>query len=156
MELHIYTDGASRGNPGESASGYHIFDSNHRLVLKGIFYNGIKTNNFAEYNAILSALAKVAGVYGFNNDVTVISDSEIAIKQINGLYKVKDDALKELNGKVKRLAKKFAKCTFKNVAREDAHVSAVDRDLNRLLDKIKKDESKIYKAGSGGDMQRKL
>lgn len=155
MELHIYTDGASRGNPGESASGYYVFDNNYRLLLKKIFYNGIKTNNFAEYNAILNALAKVAEDYGFNNEVMVVSDSEVAVKQINGLYKVKSDALKVLNNRVKRIAKKFTKCTFRNVSRENKYISAVDRDLNRLLDKIKKDGSEIYKVGKE-DMQKRL
>ncbi|MGC8710408.1 MAG: ribonuclease HI family protein [Candidatus Micrarchaeia archaeon] len=156
MEFYIYTDGASRGNPGESASGYYVFDKDYRLVLKKVFYNGVKTNNFAEYNAILNALKKVSEDYGFENEVEVISDSEVAVKQINGLYKVKNEALRPLNREVKSIAKRFKKCTFRNVARENKYVSAVDRDLNRLLDKIKKDESKIYKGGKEEEKQKKL
>ena len=52
----IYTDGAARGNPGESASGFSIFDASGKEVASSSFYNGIKTNNFAEYTAIIRAL----------------------------------------------------------------------------------------------------
>ncbi|MGC8662414.1 MAG: ribonuclease HI family protein [Candidatus Micrarchaeia archaeon] len=135
MELYIYTDGASRGNPGMSASGYLVLDSSNKHILDGVFYNGKKTNNFAEYMAIIYALEKVAEKYGFDNDLTVISDSELVIKQINGQYKVKDKYLKELNKNVKELSAKFRSCKFTNVARENVYISTVDHELNRFLDK---------------------
>jgi len=68
MDLYIYTDGASRGNPGKSASGYLILDSSNKPLLKEVFYNGRKTNNFAEYMAIIAALEKVAKLYGYENN----------------------------------------------------------------------------------------
>ena len=97
MDIYIYTDGASRGNPGKSASGYLILDSSNKPLLKEVFYNGRKTNNFAEYMAIIAALEKVAKLYGYENNITLTSDSEVAVKQINGLYKVKEKHLKAVS-----------------------------------------------------------
>jgi len=136
MNLYIYTDGASRGNPGKSASGYLILDSSNKPLLKEVFYNGRKTNNFAEYMAIIAALEKVAKLYGYENNVTLTSDSEVAVKQINGLYKVKEKHLKELNKRVIELASKFKSCKFQNAKRENKFIAMVDRELNRFLDKM--------------------
>ena len=150
MDLYIYTDGASRGNPGKSASGYLILDSSSKPLLKEVFYNGRKTNNFAEYMAIIAALEKVAKLYGYENNITLTSDSEVAVKQINGLYKVKEKHLKELNKKVIELASKFKSCKFQNAKRENKYIAMVDRELNRFLDKMEdniiKDKSNINSA----------
>ncbi|MDE1823627.1 MAG: reverse transcriptase-like protein, partial [Candidatus Micrarchaeota archaeon] len=67
MLLTIYTDGASRSNPGESASGFQILDENSRQLLEKAFYNGIRTNNEAEYIAIIAALEAAGSLYGFEN-----------------------------------------------------------------------------------------
>ncbi|MGB9732677.1 MAG: ribonuclease HI family protein [Candidatus Micrarchaeia archaeon] len=136
MKFYVYTDGASRGNPGSSASGYIILDSSGKIISKEVFYNGVETNNFAEYMAIVHALEKIAKVYGYENEVELTSDSELAIKQINGLYKVKNKRLKALNQKVVELSKKFKKCSFTNARRENKYISIVDRELNKLLDRI--------------------
>jgi len=136
MELYIYTDGASRGNPGKSASGYLILDSSNKPLLKEVFYNGRKTNNFAEYMAIIAALEKVAKLYGYENNITLTSDSEVAVKQINGLYKVKEKHLKALNKKVVELAGKFKSCKFQNARRNNKYIAMVDKELNRFLDEM--------------------
>jgi len=153
MDLYIYTDGASRGNPGKSASGYLILDSSNKPLLKEVFYNGRKTNNFAEYMAIIAALEKVAKLYGYENNVTLTSDSEVAVKQINGLYKVKEKHLKELNKRVIELASKFKSCKFQNAKRENKFIAIVDRELNRFLDKM---EDNIIKDKSNINKQSKL
>jgi len=143
MNIYIYTDGASRGNPGKSASGYLILDSSNKPLLKEVFYNGRKTNNFAEYMAIIAALEKVAKLYGYENNITLTSDSEVAVKQINGLYKVKEKHLKELNKRVIELASKFKSCKFQNAKRENKFIAMVDRELNRFLDKMEDNIIKI-------------
>jgi len=149
MEFYIYTDGASRGNPGASASGYLVLDSSKKEILREVLYNGKKTNNFAEYMAIIYALEKVKEPYGLDNNLTITSDSELVIKQINGLYKVKDKYLKVLNRRVKELSSKFKSCKFLNVRRENRYISIVDRELNMFLDRISdnnlKDKSNYYK-----------
>jgi len=137
MDLYIYTDGASRGNPGRSASGYIILDDSNKLLSKEIFYDGRKTNNFAEYMAIIAALEKAAQLYGYENNIILTSDSELVIKQINGIYKVKDKHLKVLNKRAKNLAKSFKSCRFQNAKRANKYISLVDKELNRLLDKMK-------------------
>ena len=136
MDLYIYTDGASRGNPGKSASGYLILDSSNKPLLKEVFYNGRKTNNFAEYIAIIAALEKVAKMYGYENNLILTSDSELVVKQINGLYKVKERVLKKLNKRVIELAGKFKSCRFQNAKRENKYIAIVDKELNRFLDEI--------------------
>jgi ribonuclease HI len=152
MDIYIYTDGASRGNPGKSASGYLILDSSNKPLLKEVFYNGRKTNNFAEYMAIIAALEKVAKLYGYENNITLTSDSEVAVKQINGLYKVKEKHLKELNKRVIGLAWKFKSCKFQNAKRENRYIAMVDRELNRFLDEM---EDNIIK-DKGNNKQSKL
>ena len=136
MKFVIYTDGAARGNPGESASGYYIFDQNKKHTIKRSFYNGIKTNNNAEYIAVISALKKVGEEFGYSNEITIFSDSELVVNQLNKKYKVRDEKLKELNKEAFGIIKKFEKCEFKSVPRENRYITMVDRDLNRLLDRI--------------------
>lgn len=133
--IYIYTDGASRSNPGKSASGYRIFDEKHNLLVKHSFYNGIRTNNEAEYLAIIAALEKAAAEFGYDEEIELYSDSQLVVRQINDVYKVRESGLKELNRKAVELVRKFKSCRLESVSREDRHISAVDKDLNLLLDK---------------------
>jgi ribonuclease HI len=135
MILNIYTDGASRSNPGKSASGYIIFGENGELLLKKSFYNGIKTNNEAEYLAIVAALAAIEHEYGYNVRINLFSDSKLAINQLKGDFKIKSHSLKELHKEASTLLKKFESHSLINVPRENEHISEVDAALNRLLDK---------------------
>ncbi len=138
MKLYVYTDGAARGNPGKSASGYMVLDEKGRKLLGRVFYNGIKTNNFAEYNAILRALETAKRRYGRRDQIVLFSDSMLVVNQINGIYRAKDARLYSMKAKVLALAKNFASCTFTNVPRENRHIKAVDSALNIFLDNIKK------------------
>ena len=92
--MNIYTDGGSRGNPGPAAASFVLTDQNDRQVeARGLFL-GETTNNVAEYTGLVKALqaAKQIGV----KKVIVFSDSELLVKQVNGLYKVKSKQLKPL------------------------------------------------------------
>ena len=89
MEITIYTDGAARGNPGLSASGYMIMKEN-KAEIKTVFSNGAKTNNYAEYAAVIAALKKVVSVYGNEIEITLYSDSQLVVNQLNNKFKVKD------------------------------------------------------------------
>lgn len=142
MLITIYTDGASRSNPGESASGYQMLGNDGKMLIEKSFYNGIRTNNEAEYLAIIAALEAAGNLYGFQNDIRLFSDSELVVKQVNGTYKVKGDNLKALNLRARALAKRFPSCTLGNVPREDRHIKQVDKRLNLLLDERAK---KAYK-----------
>lgn len=136
-KLIIYTDGAARGNPGPSASGYRICDEHGRQVKGIVAYNGMRTNNFAEYNAVILALEwclkNVADYKGL--DVLLYSDSELVVRQLNGHYKVKAEELKPLNEKAKKLSREFKSAVFKNLPREHSGIRKVDHALNVLLDR---------------------
>ncbi len=136
MLLRIYTDGAARGNPGKSASGYSISDEHGKLIYKNTEYNGIATNNVAEYNAVINALRKVIDRLGEDNEIELFSDSKLIINQLNGNYRVKDSKLKELNSEAMVLLGKFKSYSLKNVPRENPGIVAVDKELNIFLDRI--------------------
>lgn len=147
-KLIIYTDGAARGNPGESASGYMIKNQNGTIFREHFEYNGTATNNYAEYNAVLialqwcsSSLDKVSEL-----ELELYSDNELVVRQLNREYKIKSKTLLPLNRKIEETAKKFRLVVFKNVRREDRNISAVDKALNLLLDKrLKSVEAEKYK-----------
>lgn len=135
MLFYIYTDGAARDNPGPSASGFVIFDSAKKLVAKSFFYNGNKTNNIAEYLAIIAALRKVLSEYGSQSEVKLFSDSELVVNQLQGNYKVRDPKLRLLHKEAHQIISKLSSCVFANVPRENKFISMVDAQLNLLLDK---------------------
>lgn len=139
MDIIIYTDGASRGNPGKSASGYVVYDTHKKELNRKVVYNGIKTNNYAEYNAIINALEWCYKNLDLQRvEIELFSDSQLVIKQINEEYKVKSKSMKELHKKVINLVKYFKNVKFFNLPREERGISDVDSDLNRFLDSLKK------------------
>lgn len=99
-ELTVYTDGASRNNPGEAGAGVYILEAG-RPIGKIARYLGRTTNNIAEYTAAILALeyALKAGA----KKVSLFADSELLVKQLNGQYRVKNEGLKPLYQKVKVL-----------------------------------------------------
>ncbi len=134
MIINVYTDGASRNNPGESASGYALFDAEHKQLYEYAFYNGVRTNNEAEYLAVISALAKVAELYGYDNEVHAFSDSVLIVQQLSGKYKTKEKNLRELKEKALEYVKRFKAFTIKSLPRENEYITQVDGKLNELLD----------------------
>ena len=138
--ITIYTDGASRGNPGISLSGYIVF-KNSILINSDIIKNGIATNNFAEHNAIYHALKWCSENMEDSNkyDIILYSDSQLAINQLNGRYKIKDVKLMELCTKTMSLFNRFKSLKFINVRRSDSNISKVDSMLNEYLDRIEHD-----------------
>ncbi|MEM0149693.1 MAG: RNase H family protein [Candidatus Micrarchaeaceae archaeon] len=138
-KIYIYTDGAARGNPGESGSGFLVIKSD-KVIKESVSYNGIKTNNYAEYKAMINALSWCAKNLGTPKDidVTVTSDSELVVKQLNGQYAVKSADMRILNAKVKALASTFHEVIFRNVRRSNRYIARVDGNINAFLDRIKK------------------
>jgi len=134
MKLYVYTDGASRGNPGESASGYLIFDAWHSLFEKEVFYNGVCTNNVAEYKAIIAALKRALKEHGVAVELVLHSDSQLVVNQLAGNYRIRDTKLQPLNREAKPLLKKFKSYELLSVRRENRYVSMVDKELNAFLD----------------------
>lgn len=135
MTLYVYTDGASRGNPGESASGYLILDFKDRQLAKRTFYNKVCTNNVAEYKAVIAALKKALKIARGDERLVIHSDSELMINQLAGRYRVKDAGLRKLHNEAKGLLEKFASFELLAVRRENRHIAEVDLELNEFLDR---------------------
>ncbi|MEP7103099.1 MAG: ribonuclease HI family protein [Candidatus Dojkabacteria bacterium] len=128
----LFTDGGSRGNPGNSACAYFLLDSEGKLSDFGGEFLGTVTNNNAEYSGLINGL-KLAVKNGID-DLLVCMDSELAIKQITGIYKVSSDSIKEQHKEVKYLEKNFKKIEFKHVPREQNKFA--DKLVNTILDTI--------------------
>ena len=120
----IFTDGASRGNPGPSAIGAAIKDEQDRLIASISQLIGSTTNNQAEYRAIIAALEEAIRLGA--NQVDMRSDSELVVRQINGQYRVKEASLKPLYQKVKQLQSQLEGFTIIHIPRRQ------NREANRL------------------------
>lgn len=133
-KVRVYTDGGSRGNPGPSASGAVIksLDAGKEgEVLETVSrYLGVATNNQAEYTGIVIGLERALHIRA--TDVEVYMDSELATKQLNGEYKVKDEELAKLFLKVWNLKNQFKSCTFTHIRREKN--KEADAVVNKSLD----------------------
>lgn len=115
MELTMYTDGASRNNPGEAGAGVYILQDN-KPVKEIARYLGTTTNNIAEYTAAILGLEYA--VQQGATKVNLFADSELLVKQLNGEYKVKNEGLKPLHAKAKDLIGKIGTVTIKYIRRE--------------------------------------
>lgn len=131
----VFIDGAARGNPGASGAGIYVVDHQTPLIQKGIFL-GKKTNNQAEYLALLLALYFVTSYCSENNidipHLHIISDSELLIKQLNGFYSVKNPILMEFHKTALAILKNIPR-TFTHVLRE--HNKQADALANKGVDK---------------------
>ncbi len=136
MKLTVFSDGASRGNPGKASYGY-IIKNDFGVILheegKAI---GLATNNFAEYSGVLSAFRFIDKKYSERGDIeiAVYADSQLVVRQLAGEYKIKSRNLKDLYERVKELEEKFTKVTYKSIPRSQNFIA--DRLANQALDKI--------------------
>jgi ribonuclease HI len=118
----IHADGGSRGNPGPAGAGAMIRDELGSSVASVSQYLGIRTNNYAEYEAVILALATLARLVGKKKtgeiDVMVKMDSELVVKQMRGEYKVKHPTMKEQYARLAHALKDFKRVSFSHVPRE--------------------------------------
>lgn len=128
--LNIYTDGGSRGNPGESALGVSIQDENGKILDEIGKTLGIATNNVAEYSAIiegwkwlLTNKEKLSGL----SKVNFFMDSNLASSQLNGIYKIKNPNLRELLFTIRQ---------FESEWRTPVTYSHIPRERNKKADKL--------------------
>ena len=126
----LYTDGACRGNPGIGGAGAVSTDANENILWEGKQYLGHCTNNIAEYKALIMGL-KSALQNGYKN-MEVYLDSELLARQINGVYKVKNENLKKLMREVRHLLSSFESIQVKHVAR--CHNAHADKLANLAVD----------------------
>ena len=130
MKARLSTDGGSPGNPGPAAFGY-VLEADDGTVLDARGETiGTATNNVAEYRGLLAGFeaALERGV----EEVEVISDSELVVKQMRGEYKVKNETLRELVEEAHALESRFRRVTYTAVRRE--HNELADRLVNEALD----------------------
>jgi len=136
-KITIFTDGGSRGNPGKAAAGSVFCNEKGQCFKQYSEYLGDNlTNNEAEYQAVVFALRKFKAVFGKklakNTEVTIKSDSELLIKQLNGEYKLLDEKIQQLFLKIWNLKLDFKRVKFSLVTREKN--KEADRLVNEALD----------------------
>ena len=116
-EIIIYTDGASRGNPGPASAGIVVYNTDELCLYEEAFLLDEQSNNFAEYSAVLRAL--YISVENKINTLTLNSDSELLIKQLSGVYKVKSANIKTLYEECKKWESKISQVNLQHVRREN-------------------------------------
>ena len=129
--LVAHSDGGARGNPGPAGYGVVIQDDSGRKVATLSEYLGHQTNNFAEYQGLIGAL-EYALKHG-PKALKVISDSELLVRQIRGIYKVKNATLQDLHARAKQLISQLEWFSIGHALRE--HNQEADRLANEAMDK---------------------
>lgn len=119
----LFTDGGSRGNPGKAACAWVVYDGDQE-VLHGSKYLGMTTNNDAEYQGLIEGLESCIRI-GIKN-LECYSDSELMVKQVNGIYKVRDANIRVRFDQIESQIKKI----------DSFSISHVLRSLNKRADKL--------------------
>lgn len=134
MNLVINTDGASRGNPGPSSYGYIIKTSDGVILHQEGRALGVNTNNFAEYTGVLEALKYIQSHYSHKapHMILVRADSQLLVRQLSGMYKVKHPNIKLFVEKIKILEMELGDIRYQHVPREQNFIA--DRLANKALD----------------------
>lgn len=132
--IKVYTDGGSRGNPGHSAIGAAIYDESGTIIHTISHYIGIATNNIAEYSALLAAWSWITDNKNIHSSpVEFYMDSELICSQMTGKYKIKNEKLKELFVKIKKMESEYSSpISYSHVRREKNKMA--DSLVNKALD----------------------
>ncbi len=124
-------DGGARGNPGPAGFGVVIEDRHGARIAEFSRYLGHRTNNFAEYSGLVAALTYV--LEHKHSALRVLSDSELMVRQMNGVYKVRSPELRPLYEEAKRLARQLQWFRIEHVRREQN--AEADRLANEAMDR---------------------
>lgn len=125
----LHTDGGARGNPGPAGIGF-VLHADDKIVKRGGAFLGDATNNVAEYEAMIWGLENALSVDASN--LEVFADSELMVRQMNGVYKVKNANLKPLFTRANELASSIGSVSFTHVRREDN--TQADEMANQAMD----------------------
>ena len=142
--LVLYVDGASKGNPGQAGAGVLVTDHEGTKIAEISRFLGEKTNNEAEYWALLIGLREARQLGG--RSIRVFTDSELMEKQINGLYRVKNMNLKSLHRAVVETLGGFSSFSIESIPREQ------NREADRLANEAIR--RRIAREKETGGMQR--
>ena len=131
-KARLFTDGGARGNPGPAAFGYVLEDEDGTVLAARGEAIGRATNNVAEYRGLVAGMARAAelGV----DELEVVSDSELLVRQMRGEYRVKNEALRGLWDEASRVARRVGRVRYSAVRRE--HNELADRLVNEALDAV--------------------
>jgi ribonuclease HI len=124
MKVEIFSDGASRGNPGVSAIAFMILSMDGQLLTRQ-----------SKYVGLIAALESASKLHV--QEVVCYLDSELVVKHLSGEYRVRNLILKRLWLRVQELKKRFHQITFKHVSRVDKHIVEVDRLANQTLNSVR-------------------
>jgi len=130
--VNLFTDGGCRGNPGPGAIGVILCSHENNVLHRFSECIGQTTNNRAEYNAIIRGLELCAKYT--RRKVTCYSDSELVVKQLNGVFRLKNDALRKLFLEVERLKAMFDDVTFQHTRKNNQRVKEADKLLNQAFE----------------------
>jgi ribonuclease HI len=131
MKAKLSTDGGARGNPGPAAFAYVLEAADGTVLAEHGEAIGVATNNVAEYRALVAGLARAVEL-GID-ELEVVSDSELLVKQMRGEYRVKNAALRELSVQAAQLARRLGRVSYTAVRREQNELA--DRLVNEALDR---------------------
>jgi uncharacterized repeat protein (TIGR04076 family) len=130
MTWTAHIDGGSRGNPGPAGAGVSVTDENRHKVIEAGFFLGRRTNNQAEYAALLKALDLLSAARA--GTIHILTDSELMAHQINGIYRVKSADLKPLFDQARAMLARFEHWAVQHIPRE--HNGEADRLANQAMD----------------------
>jgi len=129
-KVRVASDGAARGNPGPAGAGAVLWDEQGRVLERLGKYLGRQTNNVAEYQALLLGVRRAQELGA--EELEVVADSELMIRQLSGSYQVRAPALRELHSEALSLLKAFRKVKLVHVPR--AQNAEADEMSNRAID----------------------
>jgi len=136
QKIIVYTDGASRGNPGPASIGVVVYNDKKNILKKYSKTIGETTNNDAEYQAVVFALKKMKAFFGKKNiknyEILIKSDSQLLVSQLTGKYKIKDSNIQKLFIQIWNLKIDYHKVDFKYIPREENKLA--DKLANEALD----------------------
>jgi ribonuclease H / adenosylcobalamin/alpha-ribazole phosphatase len=132
VKARLSTDGGARGNPGPAAYAY-VLEAEDGTVLEARGQAiGVATNNVAEYRGLVEGLRRAADL-GID-ELEVVSDSELIVKQMRGEYRIKNETLRALAREAEDFARQIGRVTYTAVRRE--HNELADRLVNQALDRL--------------------
>jgi ribonuclease HI len=136
-KIILFTDGGARGNPGPAGAGAYIVDDDGREIGKVSKFLGVRTNNWAEYEAVIAGLQSIKQRFGAKTKemhVLIKMDSELVMRQLMGVYQVKEETLFPQFIKVWNMrVKDFPHISFEHIPREKN--GEADRLANDAMDK---------------------
>lgn len=134
--INIFTDGASRGNPGEASIAFCVKDENNKIIYFHGEKIGLATNNIAEYKALILALSWVVkNKEKIDEQIRFFLDSNLVCSQLNGLFKIKNADLRNLYFEIKQKEAEIKKTiTYTYIPREKNREA--DKIANQVLDNL--------------------